>query len=168
MAIKTKTLPMNHPGGGYQPVGERSIPKLQKITVRQLMKWAPFIHVDPKLMQRLFLEWEDKRVDSFLTSLYDGTGRCTSLVMAKVEAVLESLKSIKDRQYVEAIRAIKYQIETTLKDMDGTEKLKVKHIPKEIANYFKLDKKDPEDIVSFKKIISNAGTIRKAIADQQK
>jgi len=96
MAIKTKTLPMNHPGGGYQPVGERSIPKLQKITVRQLMKWAPFIHVDPKLMQRLFLEWEDKRVDSFLTSLYDGTGRCTSLVMAKVEAVLESLKSIKD------------------------------------------------------------------------
>ena len=79
-----------------------------------------------------------------------------------------ALKSIKDKQYVEAIKAIKYQTETTLKDMDGTDKLKVKHIPKEIANYFKLDKKDPEDIVNLKKTISNAGTIRKAIADQQK
>ena len=79
-----------------------------------------------------------------------------------------ALKAIKDRQYVEAIKAIKYQIETTLKDMDGTDKLKVKHVPKEIASYFKLDKKDPEEIVSFKKIISNSGTIRKAIADQQK
>ena len=95
MATKP-THTLNHPGGGYQPIGERSIPNLQKITIRELMKLAPYIHVDPKLMQRLFIEWKDERVDSFLSSVYDGTGRCTSLVMAEVEAVLKSLKSIKD------------------------------------------------------------------------
>ena len=90
MATKP-THTLNHPGGGYQPIGERSIPNLQKITIRELMKLAPYIHVDPKLMQRLFIEWKDERVDSFLSSVYDGTGRCTSLVMAEVEAVLKSL-----------------------------------------------------------------------------
>tara|TARA_X000001382_G_scaffold110646_1_gene87254 strand:+ start:451 stop:2226 length:1776 start_codon:yes stop_codon:yes gene_type:complete len=101
MATKP-THTLNHPGGGYQPlrgyqpIAEKAIPKPQQMSLRNLMKIASYIHVDPKLMQRLFIEWEDERVDSFLVSLYDGTGRCTSLVMAEVQTVLESLKSIKD------------------------------------------------------------------------
>ena len=79
-----------------KPYAERSIPKPMSLTIRQLMSWVSIIHIDDKLMQRMFNQWPDDRVDSFLLALYEGTGRATPLVLADVDAVLKSLIDIKE------------------------------------------------------------------------
>jgi hypothetical protein len=80
----------------YIPAAPRSIPTPQSITVRDLMNWYPIIHIDDKLMQRMFNQWPADRVDSFLLALYEGTGRATPLVFANVNTVLQSLYDIRD------------------------------------------------------------------------
>ena len=80
----------------YIPVAPRSIPTPKSITVRELMNWYPIIHIDDKLMQRMFNQWPADRVDSFLLALYEGTGRATPLVFADVDTVLQSLYEIRD------------------------------------------------------------------------
>jgi len=81
-----------------RPYAERSIPIPKSITVRELMIWLPLIHIDDKLMQRMFNQWPAERVDSFLLALYEGTGRATPLVLADVDAVLKSLIDIKENE----------------------------------------------------------------------
>jgi hypothetical protein len=81
-----------------RPYAERSIPIPKSITVRDLMTWVPLIHIDDKLMQRMFNQWPAERVDSFLIALYEGTGRATPLVLADVDAVLKSLLDIKENE----------------------------------------------------------------------
>ena len=80
----------------YIPVSPRSIPTTRIITVRELMQWVQLIHIDDKLMQRMFNQWPKERVDSFLLALYDGTGRATPLVFADVTTVLDSLYQIRE------------------------------------------------------------------------
>ena len=82
--------------GKFSAVAPRSIPTPKSITVRELMTWFPLIHIDDKLMQRMFNQWPNDRVDSFLLALYEGTGRATPLVFADVDTVLKSLYDIRD------------------------------------------------------------------------
>ena len=81
-----------------KPFAERSIPIPRSITIRDLMTWVSLIHIDDKLMQRMFNQWPADRVDSFLLALYEGTGRATPLVLADVDAVLKSLIDIKENE----------------------------------------------------------------------
>jgi hypothetical protein len=81
-----------------KPYAERSIPIPKSITIRDLMTWVPLIHIDDKLMQRMFNQWPPDRVDLFLVALYEGTGRATPLVLADVDAVLKSLIDIKENE----------------------------------------------------------------------